>query len=89
MANSVVLDPSKRKKYRSQKGAERASLAVSYIVLIILSLIWIVPILWIVLTAFRGDRGGVHAKHFSIKAGFFNIFTIKCKLYVIICKIIE
>ena len=78
MANSVVLDPSKRKKYRSQKGAERASLAVSYIVLIILSLIWIVPILWIVLTAFRGDRGGVDSNYFPTSFGvgnFIELFT--------------
>ena len=78
MANSVVLDPSKRKKYRSQKGAERASLAVSYIVLIILSLIWIIPILWIVLTAFRGDRGGVDSNYFPTSFGvgnFIELFT--------------
>ena len=79
MANSVVMDPSKRKKFRSQKGAERASLAVSYIVLAILCVIWIIPILWIVLTAFRGDvQGGVDSNYFPTSFGvgnFAKLFT--------------
>ena len=79
MANSVVMDPSKKKKFRSQKGAERASLALSYIVLVILSVIWIIPILWIVLTAFRGDvKGGVDSNFIPTSFGvgnFIELFT--------------
>lgn len=46
----------KTKKFRSQKGAERTSLVFAYIGLILLSLIWIIPVLWIVLCAFRSQK---------------------------------
>ena len=77
MANSVVTDPSKRKKYRSQKGAERTALVFTYIALVILSLIWIIPILWIVLTAFRGDvKGGVDSNYFPTSIGVGNFVEL-------------
>ena len=75
MAN-VVMNPAKQKKYRSQKGAERTSLIISYIVLTILALIWIVPILWIVLSAFRGDRGVVSSSYFPSTFGFTNFIEL-------------
>ena len=79
MANSLAMDPSKKKKYRSQKGAERSALIASYIVLAILALIWIIPILWIVLSAFRGDvRGNVSSSYFPDSVGvgnFVELFT--------------
>ena len=58
------MDPSKKKKYRSQKGAERTSLIISYVVLGLLALIWIIPILWIILTAFRSDVKGIVSPNF-------------------------
>ena len=69
---TTVLDPSKKKKYRSQKAAERSSLISSYVLLVILALIWIVPILWIVLTAFRGDVGSVSGDYFPKSLGVEN-----------------
>lgn len=77
MANAV-MDPSKKKKYRSQKGAERASLVLSYVVLGILAIIWIIPILWIVLSAFRGaDTGGnVSADYFPRSVGITNFVKL-------------
>lgn len=53
------MDPSKKKKYRSQKAAERSSLAASYIVLTILALVWLIPIVWIVLAALSKNSGTV------------------------------
>ena len=53
------MDPSKKKKYRSQKAAERSSLAASYIVLTILALIWLIPIVWIVLASLSKNSGTV------------------------------
>ena len=50
---------SKKKKYRSQKAAARTSLTLSYVILTILALIWIIPILWIVLASFSGKVGTV------------------------------
>ena len=75
-----VMDPSQKKKYRSQKGAERSALIATYIVLGILAIIWIIPILWIVLTAFRGSStgGNVSGDYFPTAVGidnFKNLFT--------------
>ena len=74
-----VLDPNKKKKYRSQKRAERTSLIATYVVLTILAIIWIIPILWIILTAFRGDvRGNVSGDYFPSSLGvgnFVYLFT--------------
>ena len=77
MANAV-MDPSKKKKYRSQKGAERASLILSYVVLGILAIIWIIPILWIVLSAFRGAStgGNVSADYFPKSFGITNFVKL-------------
>lgn len=43
----------RKQKFKSQKASRRTSLIVSYVVITILALIWIVPILWIVLSSFR------------------------------------
>ena len=73
----LVMDPSKKKKYRSQKGAERTSLIITYVVLALLSLIWIIPILWIILTAFRGDvRGTVSSNYFPTSLGVGNFVEL-------------
>lgn len=45
----------KPKKFRSMKASNRLSLILSYSVLTILVLIWLYPILWIVLNAFRNE----------------------------------
>jgi len=69
-----------QKKYRSQKAAKYSSLALTYIILIVLALIWIIPILWIVLSAFRGEAGGgiVSSSYFPESWGvvwFQKLFT--------------
>lgn len=45
----------KPKKFRSMKASNRLSLILSYSILTILVLIWLYPILWIVLNAFRNE----------------------------------
>ena len=74
--------PPKKKKYRSQRGAEITSLVISYAVLVVLSVIWIIPILWIILTAFRGGlengHGIVTSEYFPTSFGvgaFVELFT--------------
>ncbi|MBR0207862.1 MAG: ABC transporter permease subunit [Oscillospiraceae bacterium] len=42
-----------KKKYSSQSRNRRVSLGVTYALLIILGIIWLIPLLWIVLSAFR------------------------------------
>ena len=41
------------KKYKSQKRAKLISTIMAYVLLVVLSIIWLYPILWIVLSAFR------------------------------------
>ena len=74
---SQVLPP-KKKKYRSQKAAMRTSKILSYILLVILSLIWITPILWIVLSSFREEFRASGAYIGTVTSNFFpNHFGIK------------
>ena len=42
-----------KKKYSSQSRNRRVSLGVTYAVLIVLAIIWLVPLVWIVFSAFR------------------------------------
>lgn len=70
-----------QKKYRSQSGAARTSLIVSYVILTILALIWIIPILWIVLSAFRGDVGSVSSDFFPRKFGVENFRLLFTSTY--------
>lgn len=47
----------KEKKIKSYKSARRFKIGSSYTALTILSLLWLFPIAWIVLTSFRGEGG--------------------------------
>lgn len=40
------------------KKRQRKSAALHYTMLVILSIVWIFPIVWIILTSFRGEGGG-------------------------------
>ena len=61
----------KKKKYRSQKAAMRTSKIISYILLVVLSLIWITPIVWIVLSAFREEYRATGAYIGTVTSNFF------------------
>ena len=41
------------KKTRSASRAQKTSLAVTYVLLIVLGIIWLIPLIWIILSAFR------------------------------------
>ena len=61
-ANNLTAVTGKNpKSYAAQR---RTTLIVSYVFLIVLSIIWVLPILWVVLTSFRVEPG-------SFTAGFF------------------
>ena len=47
----------KVKKTTGYKAQRRSSLATVYAVLAVLSVIWLFPIVWIVLTSFRAEGG--------------------------------
>ena len=62
-----------KKKFRSQKRAELGALIATYVILSILAVIWIIPILWMVLTAFRGDvHGNIVSNFFPTSLGVGN-----------------
>ena len=42
-----------QKKFKSQSRSRRVSLGVTYTILVIMGIIWLIPLLWIVLSAFR------------------------------------
>lgn len=52
------------KKTASYAAQRRAGLIVSYVFLIILSIIWVLPILWVVLTSFRVEPGSFSSSFF-------------------------
>ncbi|MDR0474343.1 MAG: hypothetical protein LBH43_11810, partial [Treponema sp.] len=64
------MTETKKTIQRSQKTREIGSLAAAHTTLIILTLVWLYPILWIVLNAFRveyndqGDLIGIVVSHY-------------------------
>jgi arabinogalactan oligomer/maltooligosaccharide transport system permease protein len=69
--NTTTME--KPKKFKSVKKSNRYSNIFSYILLFVLSLVWLYPILWIVLNAFRteynssGQRVGIVVSHYFPK----------------------
>lgn len=74
-------DAVKPKKFKSVKATERSSAILSYILLTVLTLIWLYPILWIVLNAFRTEYNdqnqliGIVVSHYFPKAVGFDNFV--------------
>jgi len=52
--NLTAVTGKKSKSYAAQK---RTALIASYVFLIVLSIIWVIPIIWVVLTSFRAEPG--------------------------------
>lgn len=59
--NLTAVTGKPTKSYAAQR---RASLIASYVFLIVLSIIWVIPIVWIIFTAFRAEPGSVSASFF-------------------------
>lgn len=51
------MERAKKKKFRSKRRAERTANAVGHIVLAVISVIWVVPYLYLLLQSFRGEPG--------------------------------
>lgn len=47
-----------KKKYKSQSKNRRVGLAVTYAILVVLGIIWLIPLIWIILSAFRCEYEG-------------------------------
>ena len=73
------MDKIENKKIKSNKLGRRISTVLGYLTLIVMSIVWIYPILWIVLSAFRNEyndlgqlRGIVVSYYFPKQLGFEN-----------------
>lgn len=72
----------KVKKFKSLKTAKLVSTIFAYVTLVILSIVWLYPILWIVLNAFRveyedGQLVGIVVSHYFPKSyGFENFIKL-------------
>lgn len=78
----------RKKKYRSQKAANRTSLIVTYVILIIMAIIWLVPFVWILLSSFRCEYtadgtfiGTVTSNFFPKGLGFKNYADLFTQSY--------
>ena len=60
------------KKYKSKKVAERISLAITYVILILISLVWLIPFLMLIILSFRGEPVGMSADYLFPKQWSFN-----------------
>lgn len=56
------------------KNKKRLTLSFTYILLIVLSIIWLFPIAWVVLTSFRGE-GTAYVNYFIPKTWTFDNYT--------------
>ena len=64
-----------KRKFRSKKGAEKASLIAIYAILIIISLIWLIPFLMLIVLSFRGEQVGMSVDYFFPKEWSFNNYV--------------
>ena len=83
MKGELTVVQDQREKTASYKAQKTIGLIFSYILLVVLSIIWLYPILWIILNAFRtevndqGDLiGVVVSNYFPKKIGFDNFKTL-------------
>ncbi|MCH5152247.1 MAG: sugar ABC transporter permease [Clostridiales bacterium] len=60
------------KKYKSKKAGERISLAITYVILILISLIWLIPFFMLIILSFRGEQVGMSADYLFPKQWSFD-----------------
>ena len=61
-----------KKKFKSKKVSERITLAVIYVILAIISIIWLVPFFMLIIISFRGEAVGMSADYLFPKQWSFN-----------------
>ena len=81
------------KKTRSASRAQKTSLAVTYVLLIVLGIIWLIPLIWIILSAFRCEYqpdgtfiGTVTSKFFPKAYGLKNFQDLFSATYYGVAK---
>lgn len=64
------------KKYRSKKAVERGTNAVIYVILIVISVIWLFPFFYLILQSLRGEPGATTAYLFPKEWTFDNYINL-------------
>ena len=82
-------------KYKSVKRQEQISTISGYVTLVIMSIIWLYPVLWIILSAFRTERndqgqliGIVVSNYFPRAIGFDNFVNLFNNFHTFIIKFV-
>ena len=82
-SDAQIYENYEHKSNKSARGSEILGNVLSYILLVVLALVWIIPILWIVLSAFRTQTnvdgqliGTVVSNYFPTKMGFDNFINL-------------
>ncbi len=74
------MEANKTKKLRSKRRVERTSNAVGYVILTVISIIWIIPYFYLILQSFRGEPGAYTTylipKEFTVD-NYVKLFTDK------------
>lgn len=68
-----------KKRFRSKKAAERTSNAVIYIILTVISVIWLIPFVILLIQSFRGEPGGATPYFFPKQWTFDNYVKLFTK----------
>ena len=66
----------KRKAFRSKKGMERLSNTVIYVILVVMSIVWLFPFFFLLLQSFRGEPGATTNYFFPKEYTFDNYIKL-------------
>ena len=66
----------KRKAFRSKKGMERLSNTIIYVILVVMSIVWLFPFFFLLLQSFRGEPGATTNYFFPKEYTFDNYIKL-------------
>ena len=66
----------KRKAFRSKKGMERLSNTIIYVILVVISIVWLFPFFFLLLHSFRGEPGATTNYFFPKEYTFDNYIKL-------------
>ena len=71
-------------KQKSAKGIKLRNNIIVHTILAILAVIWMFPVLWVILTSFRGEKGSYISTFFPMILGLFPGFMSMVAVYFIL-----
>lgn len=60
------------KKFKSKKLAERTTLGIIYVILTLISIVWLIPFILLIIMSFRGETAGMSTDYILPKQWSFN-----------------